>query len=79
MEAADAVEVGHVTEPALGDGVTLLDHLAGASLTLDVGADDRRKRFLALAADAAERRPGRAMRDVCVDARWIPLRRAPGD
>jgi transcription-repair coupling factor (superfamily II helicase) len=66
----DALELGRVTEPKLGEGVTLLDHLPEAPVAFDAGADRRRRRFLALAADAAKRRPARAVRDVCPDARW---------
>lgn len=66
----DSLEVGRVREPELGDGVPLLDHLPGAPLMFDDGADRRRSRFLALAADAGRRRPKRALRDICSDARW---------
>ncbi|MFC7537372.1 TRCF domain-containing protein [Sphingomonas sp. GCM10030256] len=66
----ERLELGRVSEPALGEGVTLLDHLPGAALALDAGADRRRRRFLALAADAARRRPKRAMCDICPDQRW---------
>ena len=70
VDDADAIEVGRVAEPELGDGVSLLDHLPGAAIATDVGAEERRTRFLALAADAAERRPARAVRDVCGDKAW---------
>jgi transcription-repair coupling factor (superfamily II helicase) len=66
----DSLELGRVTEPELGDGVTLLDHLPGAPVAIEAGADKRRKQFLALAADAAKRRPARAARDICPDERW---------
>jgi transcription-repair coupling factor (superfamily II helicase) len=64
------LDLGRVSEPELGDGVPLLDHLPGAGLALDPDADARRRRFLALAADAGRRRPKRAIRDVCDEARW---------
>jgi transcription-repair coupling factor (superfamily II helicase) len=66
----ERLELGRVTEPELGEGVTLLDHLPGAPVALEPGADKRRRRFLGLAADAAKRRPARAVRDICPDARW---------
>jgi transcription-repair coupling factor (superfamily II helicase) len=65
-----SLELGRVSEPELGEGVTLLDHLPDAPVATDVGADKRRRRFLALAADAGKRRPRRALRDVCPDERW---------
>jgi transcription-repair coupling factor (superfamily II helicase) len=67
----EELELGRVCEPPVKeDGVTLLDHLPDASVALDSGADDRRKRFLALAADAAKRRPHRALKYICDDGRW---------
>lgn len=68
----DRRELGRVAEPSLGDkGVSLLDHLPAASVILSAGADDRRKRFVALAKDAERRRPGRSVRDVAPDALWV--------
>ena len=64
------LEVGRAKEPELHDPVTLLDHLPGAKLAIQPGAEERRKRFLALAADAGRRRPGRALRDVCPEEVW---------
>ena len=67
----DARELGRVAEPLLdGKGVTLLDHLPDARLVMPASADDRRRRFLALARDAERRRPKRAVRDVASDAAW---------
>jgi transcription-repair coupling factor (superfamily II helicase) len=66
----ERIEVGTVTEPDARNGVTLLDHLPGAVLALDPGADRRRRRFLALAADAAKRAPARALADICSEERW---------
>jgi transcription-repair coupling factor (superfamily II helicase) len=67
----ERLELGRVTEPEIGDvGVTLLDHLPGAPVAVEPGAEKRRSRFLALAADAAKRRPARAARDICSDERW---------
>jgi transcription-repair coupling factor (superfamily II helicase) len=65
-----SLEVGRAQEPELGEGVPLLEHLPGAALVFDPGADDRRKRFLRLAADAGRRRPARALPDICSDERW---------
>ena len=70
MAEHEQLELGRVSEPPLGEGVTLLDHLPGALLAEDGKADRRRRRFLALAADAARRRPKRALRDICPDERW---------
>ncbi len=67
----EAQELGRVAEPALhGAGVTLPDHVPGALLAIEPAAEDRRKRFLALAADAGRRRPGRAIKAVAVEATW---------
>ena len=64
-------ELGRVAEPPLeGKGVSLLAHLPGARVVLAPGADERRRRFLALAADAVQRRPGRAARDVLTQEAW---------
>jgi transcription-repair coupling factor (superfamily II helicase) len=65
-----SLEVGRAQEPELGAGVALLAHLPSAALGFDGGADDRRKRFLRLAADAGRRRPKRALRDICSDEAW---------
>ncbi|MBA2934512.1 DEAD/DEAH box helicase [Sphingomonas sp. CGMCC 1.13654] len=64
-------EIGRVAEPDVaGGGVTLLDHLPGAGLAISPAAEDRRRRFLALAADAARRRGKRATRDAITSAAW---------
>ncbi len=68
---SDARELGRVREPALdGKGVPLTGHLPQARLALEPGADDRRRRFLALAADAAKRRPGRAVKETVDEKAW---------
>ena len=67
----DTRELGRVSEPPLeGPGVTLLDHLPTARLVLLPAAEDRRQRFLALAKDAARRRPKRAIRDLADEPVW---------
>jgi transcription-repair coupling factor (superfamily II helicase) len=67
----DAQELGRVTEPApAGAGVTLAEHLPGAILAIEPAAEDRRLRFLALAADAERRRPQRAVRAIAPDETW---------
>ncbi len=64
-------ELGRVAEPPLEDrGVSLAEHLPGAAIGVEPAADERRKRFLALAADAAKRRPKRAISEVLSEARW---------
>lgn len=65
-----SLEVGRAQEPELGDGVPLLEHVPGGAIVFDRGADDRRIRFLRLAADAGRRRPERALRDICPDEQW---------
>lgn len=75
----ERLELGRVSEPALGDGATLLDHLPDALLGMAAKADGRRLRFLALAADAGKRRPKRALRDICEDERWGGAVRQHGD
>ena len=67
----DVRELGRVSEPALdAQGVSLLDQLPGARVSIPVEADDRRRRVLALGADAAKRRPGRAVRDLLAATAW---------
>ena len=66
----DTLEVGRVNEPALGDGVALLDHLPDARVAFAAKAEGRRRQFLTLAEDAGRRRPGRALRDICSEERW---------
>ncbi len=64
-------ELGRVAEPPLtGKCVALIDHLPEAAVGIEPSADERRVRFLALAADAARRRPGRAVGDTLSEARW---------
>ncbi|TVV70232.1 TRCF domain-containing protein [Sphingomonas solaris] len=67
----EARELGRVSEPAAGgQGTPLLDHLPDARIVVPPEAEDRRKRFLALAADAARRRRRQALRDVIDDKVW---------
>ena len=64
-------ELGRVAEPAAGDDrVTLLDHFPDARVAIESAAEDRRARFVALAADAGRRRPKRAMADIVADPAW---------
>ncbi len=69
-DAIDQLELGRVSEPALDGGVLLIDHLPDARLSEEEGASERRTRFWALAADAATRRPQRALTDVADADRW---------
>ncbi|NJC33222.1 transcription-repair coupling factor (superfamily II helicase) [Sphingomonas jejuensis] len=62
------VAIGRATEPPLGDGVSLLDHVPGAGLLIDGDAEARRDRFLALAGDGGRRR--RAARELVDRAAW---------
>ncbi len=70
------LEVGTVAEPAVtaDTGVSLLEHLPGGALALDAGAEKRRTRFLALAADAAKRLPKRALAEICGEVCWAAAR-----
>ncbi len=64
-------ELGRVAEPPLGaNATTLLDHLPAARIVIDDAADERRRRFLALVADASRRTPKRAARDIVDDKAW---------
>ena len=56
--------------PARQRGVTIVEHIPGAILALDPGADKRRQLFLHLAADSAKRRPARALADICDEKVW---------
>ena len=62
------VEVGRAVEPPVGDGVPLLAHLRPARIVFDAAADARRKRFLALATEAA--RLGRGAAAAVPPALW---------
>lgn len=66
----ERLELGRVSEPEVGAGVPLIAHLPDAALAIEPGAEARRARFLALAADAARRRPQRAIKDVCSEGVW---------
>ena len=71
VEELDARELGRVAEPDIGnEGVSLVDHLPGARLAIETGAEERRRRLLALVADAERRRPGKARRHVVGDRDW---------
>ncbi|ODP39498.1 DEAD/DEAH box helicase [Sphingomonas turrisvirgatae] len=71
IEELAARELGRVAEPvSQGEAVALIDHLPGAALAIEPAAEDRRARFLLLAADAEKRRPDRANRRVVKDAEW---------
>jgi transcription-repair coupling factor (superfamily II helicase) len=67
----EAQELGRVTEPPLDEnGVMLAAHMPGAMLAVEPAAEDRRKRFLALAADARRRRPSRALAAIVEEKSW---------
>ncbi len=55
VEALDRVELGRATEPEIGDGVSLLAHLPDAAVSMEPGAQARRDRFLAIAAERGRR------------------------
>jgi transcription-repair coupling factor (superfamily II helicase) len=60
------IEVGRATEPTIEKGVAILAHLPDAAVAFDPGADRRRERFLALAAEGL---PGRTTNADLVAAR----------
>ncbi len=60
------IEVGRATEPTIEKGVAILAHLPDAAVAFDSGADRRRERFLALAAEGL---PGRTANAELVAAR----------
>ena len=67
-------ELGRVAEPTpAGQGASLLDFLPDARVVISSAGEDRRRRFVALAADAARRRPKRAARDTIDEAMWAKL------
>jgi len=58
-EALDQIDIGAAAEPDCGpEPATLLDHLAEASLAIDVGAERRRDSFIELVEDARRARAG---------------------
>ncbi|WP_347302371.1 helicase-related protein [Croceibacterium sp. TMG7-5b_MA50] len=66
----ERLEVGRAQEPELSDPVPLTDHMPAATLLWQDGAEQRRRGFLQLAADAGRRNPARALRNICLDDRW---------
>ncbi|WP_236554736.1 helicase-related protein [Novosphingobium sp. 9U] len=70
LGSCDSLEIGRAREPDDEQGVALLDHLPGARLLAERGADKRRLTFLDLAADAAGRGEGSPLRGVCDQERW---------
>ncbi len=62
------VEIGRATEPSMDKGVAILAHLPDAAIVFDPGADRRRERFLALAADGLPRR--KASADLVTAKAW---------
>lgn len=77
-EELDERELGRVSEPEVtassaeksGTTTTLLDHLPDALVVIGPAAEERRRRFLALAADTAKRSPHRTLADVVDEAAW---------
>ncbi|MBB4856809.1 transcription-repair coupling factor (superfamily II helicase) [Novosphingobium chloroacetimidivorans] len=70
LDSCESLEIGRAREPDIEGGVALLDHLPGAPLLVEHGADKRRVTFLDLAADAAERGDRSSLRGVCMPERW---------
>lgn len=64
----DQVAIGRATEPELGEGVSVLDHLPGGGVLVDGDAEDRRERFLALAGEGSRR--NRAARELVEAKAW---------
>jgi transcription-repair coupling factor (superfamily II helicase) len=64
----ESIEIGRATEPVVEKGVSILAHLPGAAIAFDDGAEKRRNRFLAIAADGLPRR--RAATDLVEDEAW---------
>ena len=67
-EERDRIEVGRAADPAMTDAVPILAHLSGGLIGLSEQADARRRRFVALARDAAGRRG--ATLDAIDDQAW---------
>ena len=57
VEVADFT-IGRASEPPLGDGVSIIDHLPGATILADAGVDDRRDRYPSIARDGEPKRRG---------------------
>ncbi|MFC6623188.1 helicase-related protein [Novosphingobium panipatense] len=66
----DRIEVGRASEPVSEDGVPLFDHVPGARIVIEAGADKRRRVLLELAAEMASTSPGRATRSMCEEQRY---------
>ena len=54
-EALDRIELGRAVEPEVADGVSILAHLPGAAMALDPEVEERRERFLRIAAERGKR------------------------
>lgn len=67
-EDRDRIEVGHAADPAITDSVAILRHLSTGVIGRSEYADARRRRFVALARDAAARRG--ASLDAVDDDAW---------
>ncbi|WP_380871712.1 transcription-repair-coupling factor [Sphingomonas sp. DBB INV C78] len=63
----EALEIGRAAEPPLERATSILAHLGSARLALSPKADDRRRRFIQLATDAAR---GRREVDAIGQAAW---------
>ena len=68
-EDRERIEVGRAADPAMTDAVPILAHLSGGLIGRSEQADARRRRFVALARDAAGRRG--ATLDAIDDETWV--------
>ena len=68
LEDLTHIEVGHANEPAVSPEIGLFAHLTSAALVIEPAVDERRKRFVALASDAAKH--GRAPSDALSEEIW---------
>ncbi len=71
LEDCESYQIGRAAEPRIGsEPSSLLDHLPDAVTIIMPAAEDRRRRFLALAKDAASRLPGEPDPQITTDADW---------
>ena len=71
VEDCEDYEIGRAAEPRIRTNPScLLDHLPDATTIITPAAEDRRRRFLALAKDAASRQPGEPDPQITAEADW---------
>jgi transcription-repair coupling factor (superfamily II helicase) len=72
IEELETLEIGRAAEPTASEYTSILAHLAQGAIGMTARADARRRRFIALAADAAQR--GNRATEASDDETWQSAR-----